>query len=140
MVKDFATELEEICKKANVPKKDKDMMIKYLEPFFKKTKVVEWYFSIGPLTPPMDNTLLDCFILTEKFLINCEYKKSIPLIHMMPLNEIVHISERSHEKNILVILHSESARGGITIVDLLKNRDELENFVNQIRYKLLELK
>lgn len=139
MVKDFLTELENICDKIKIPKKDKEKMKKYLKPIFEKTKVIDWYFSIGPLSPFLQDTKLDCFLLTEKFIINCEYKTDVPLIHMMPINEIIHISERTKENLIAVLLHSESASGGISIVDKLKNRDKLENFANQIRYKMLDL-
>ena len=137
MVNDFFAEFEKICNKVKIPKKESRSATIYLKQISEKNKILNWFFSIGPFPAPMHDTTLDCFILTEKFLFNCEFKKDVPLIHMIPLSEIINISEKIHGKQIRVSFLIASI-GGITIWDSLENRDELENFVNIIRNKLID--
>jgi len=139
-INEFFSIFELECKKVNISKEKIEKTKTYLEPILKKSKIIEWFFVFGPFPPNYPEIILDCFILTNKFLYDCEFKgkePSEPLIHMISLREIINIDE-SVEKNIIIATAHASSLGGINIIDSLKNRDNLEKFVNQIRSQLIE--
>ena len=132
MTDDLFTDFEKKCEKVKIPKKEIERAITYLKPNIKKNEIIDWYFSIGPFPPVFPETKLDCFILTKKNLIDCEFKNNNPLIHIILLEEVINISEKI-ANNIIYVSISIASLAGIVIPERLKYRENLEKFVNEIR-------
>lgn len=103
--------------------------------FIGSDEVIDYYITQAPL-PDFPDTLFDVFALTEDYLYNFEMRQHISLRHVLPLNNIIAISEgfSGKENNFLTISFRVAGLGYCVIMeDEVGSKEYLRRFSGKVK-------
>lgn len=129
-----ATLLQEFRKYCKDLEFDFEESSQEIQELISSEKVIDYYLSRGPF-PSFPETIIDVFILTEKFLYNFEITKEGPLRHMIPLNMVTSIAESFSEIENEKFLCIQFRYGGVSsavLQDKLTKKNNLRKFSGEM--------